>query len=44
LLLHKLSAPVFKLSDFFLNARDFFGFGLCHGSIAPFMFGMDWMG
>ena len=30
LLLHKLSAPVFKLSDFFLNARDFLGFGLCH--------------
>ena len=23
LLLHKLSAPVFRLSDFFLNARDF---------------------
>ena len=28
--LHKLSALVFKLSDFFLDACDFFDFGLCH--------------
>ena len=28
------------LSDF-LGFFHFFGFGLCHGSIAPFMFGMD---
>jgi len=30
LLLNKPLALVFKLSDFFLDARDFFQFGLCH--------------
>lgn len=44
LLLHKLSAPVFKLSDFFLNPRDFSSLVFGISEMLLSFFGVEWIG